>query len=444
MSTCKRKTGLFFATAASLLLACISASASEIRSVRSWASPEYTRVVFDLSGPVDYKLFDLADPNRVVLDLRNSQFVEGFTTPEIKGLLKSVRIGKQGRSDSRAVFNLGDTVRPKSFLLAPDGKSGHRLVLDFYPKTASAAPVKKLADVLPANAAGRKVLIAIDAGHGGKDPGAIGASGSYEKDLTLKVARELKAQIDREPGMSAMLIRDSDIYVPLKERYAIARRAHADLFVSIHADACPGNCSAQGSSVWVMSPRGATSESARLLADRENSADLIGGVSLDDKDAGLAAVLLDLQQGATMGASNTVADQVLAALRQIGPTHRSYVERANFMVLRSPDVPSILVETAFISNPVEENKLKDAAHRRKIAEAIVEGARNYFRIDPPDGSQFALNTNAAKASRHVVGAGESLSIIATRHGTSVDALRSINKLSSNNVRIGEVLRIPAS
>ena len=444
MDTIRREQGLFLAAATTLLLACVSASAAEIRAVRSWASPEYTRVVFDLSGPVDYKLFDLTNPDRVVLDLRNSSFVEGFTTPEIKGVLKSVRIGKQGKSDSRAVFNLGDTVRPKSFLLAPDGKSGNRLVLDFYPKTASVASVKKLADALPAKAAGRKVLIAVDAGHGGKDPGAIGASGSYEKQLTLKVARELKEQIDREPGMSAMLIRDRDVYVPLKQRYEIARKARADLFVSIHADACPGSCGAQGSSVWVMSPRGATSESARLLADRENSSDLIGGVSLDDKDADLAAVLLDLQQGATMGASNTVADQVLAALRQIGPTHRSYVERANFIVLRSPDVPSILVETAFISNPIEENKLKDSGHREKLAKAIIEGARNYFRIAPPDGSQFAMNTNAAKASRHVVSAGESLSIIATRHGTSVDALRSVNKLSSNDVRTGEVLRIPTS
>ena len=444
MDTIRREKGFGWAAVATLLFACISASATEIRSVRSWASPEYTRIVFDLSGPVDYKLFDLASPDRVVLDLRNSSFVEGFSTPEIKGLLKSVRIGKQGKADSRAVFNLGDTVRPKSFLLAPDGKSGHRLVLDFYPKTSSVAPVKKLLDALPASTAGRKVLIAVDAGHGGKDPGAIGASGSYEKALTLKIARELKAQIDREPGMSAMLIRDSDIYVPLKERYAIARRAHADLFVSIHADACPGACGAQGSSVWVMSPRGATSESARLLADRENSSDLIGGVSLDDKDAALAAVLLDLQQGATMGASNTVADQVLAALRQIGPTHRTYVERANFIVLRSPDVPSILVETAFISNPIEENRLKDAGHREKLAKAIIEGARNYFRIAPPDGSQFALNTNPVKASRHVVGSGESLSIIANRHSTSVDALRSLNKLSSNNVRVGEILRIPTS
>lgn len=444
MGTIRREQGWFLAAAATLLLTCVSASAAEIRAVRSWASPEYTRVVFDLSGPVDYKLFDLTNPDRVVLDMRNSSFVEGFSTPEIKGLLKSVRIGKQGKNDSRAVFNLGDTVRPKSFLLAPDGKSGNRLVLDFYPKTASVAPTKKLADALPAKGAGRKVLIAVDAGHGGKDPGAIGASGSYEKLLTLKVARELKAQIDREPGMSAMLIRDRDVFVPLKKRYEIAREAHADLFVSIHADACPGSCAAQGSSVWVMSPRGATSESARLLADRENSSDLIGGVSLDDKDADLAAVLLDLQQGATMGASNTVADQVLAALRQIGPTHRSYVERANFIVLRSPDVPSILVETAFISNPVEENKLKDSGHREKLAKAIIEGARNYFRIAPPEGSQFAMNTNAAKASRHVVSAGESLSIIATRHSTSVDALRSLNKLSSNDVRIGEVLRIPAS
>lgn len=429
--------------AAAALLACAWAQAADVRAMRSWASAESTRVVFDLSGPVDYKLFDLSDPDRVVVELRGSRFIEGMATPELKGLLKSVRVGRHGKTDARAVFDLGNTVRPKSFLLAPDGKNGHRLVLDFFPKTAKAAtaPVRKLADALP-NAGGRDVVIAIDAGHGGKDPGAIGASGHHEKQITLAAARELKRQIDREPGMSAFLVRDGDYYIVHKERYEKARRERADLFVSIHADACPGNCTARGSSVWVMSPRGASSEMARRLADREN-ADLVGGVSLDDKEPTLAAVLLDLQQGATMSASNLVADQVLAALRQNGPTHQNYVERANFIVLRSPDVPSILVELGFISNAAEEKRLKDADERRKIAASMVEGIRNYFRISPPDGSLFAMNARNHRASRHVVGPGETLAVIANRHRTDINALRAANNINGNHVRVGDVLRIPA-
>jgi N-acetylmuramoyl-L-alanine amidase len=428
-----------FSALASLLVVLVPVHASEIKALRIWAGPEYTRAVFDVSGPVDYKLFDLSGPDRLVLDLKSSTFAGDYDGAEANGLLKAIRSGKQGNQDLRVVFDLAEGVRPKSFLLPPAEKFGYRLVLDLYPKTRP-DPVKTVAKVVPPGAS-RNVVVMIDAGHGGDDPGSIGASGTFEKVITLAVAQELKRVIDKEPGMSAMLTRDSDFFIPLDQRYQKAREAKADLFVSVHADAFKKS-EARGSSVWVLSPRGATSEAARWLADAENRADLVGGVSLDSRDDTLAAVLLDLSQGVTMEASNTVAAQVHAALSRVGPTHKNHVERANFIVLRSPDVPSILVETAFISNPAEERRLKTPAERTKLAEAILDGVRNYFRTTPPPGTWFALESNRAKASRHVVSRGESLSAIAARHGTSVTALRSANHLAQDNVRAGDVLEIP--
>ncbi len=422
-----------------LLVAISTAQAAEVKALRIFAGPEYTRAVFDVSAPVDYKLFDLAGPDRLVLDLKSSTFAIGFETAEAKGLLKAIRNGRTGKTDLRVVFDVAEGVRPKSFLLPPTEKFGYRLVLDLYPKTQPEA-VKTVAKIVPPGES-RNVVVMIDAGHGGDDPGSVGASGTYEKVITLAVARELKRVIDKEPGMSAMLTRDSDFFIPLDERYQKAREAKADLFVSIHADAF-SKSEARGSSVWVLSPRGATSQAARWLADSENRADLVGGVSLDRRDDTLAAVLLDLSQGATMEASNAIAVQVHAAMGRVGPTHKNYVERANFIVLRSPDVPSILVETAFISNPAEERRLKTPAERTKLADAILDGVRNYFRSTPPPGSWFALEGNRGKASRHIVSRGESLSLIATQHGTSVAALRSANKLSRDSVSVGDVLEIP--
>lgn len=429
-----------------LLLGTATACASEIKSLRIWAGPEYTRAVFDVSGPVDYKLFELNKPDRIVLDIRGSELGSGFSAPAVKGLLKGLRAGKQGKSDSRVVFDLADGVRPKSFLLPPADKFGYRLVLDLYPAAVKAVPVKTVVDVAPGKA--RDVVIAIDAGHGGDDPGATGATGTHEKEITLAVARQLKKLVDRTPGMSGVLIRDSDYFIPLEKRYLKARDAKADLFISIHADAFTRS-DARGSSVWVLSPRGATSEAARWLADRENRADLVGGISLDDKDDMLAKVLLDLSQGATMGASVSVAEQVHGALRKLGPTHRNYVEKANFVVLRSPDVPSILVETAFISNPAEEARLKSPEHREKLAGAILDGVNEYFRSTPPPGTLFAQNADRArearaKSQRYVVNRGDTLRAIAERHGTTTAQLRAANELADERVRPGEVLQIPPS
>ncbi|GAA0705661.1 N-acetylmuramoyl-L-alanine amidase [Dokdonella soli] len=432
------------ACATTLLLAAGATRAAEIKNLRVWAGPEYTRAVFDVSGPLDYKLFELSKPDRIVLDLHGSTLGEGFNAPAAKGLLKNLRAGKQGKNDARVVFDLAEGVHPKSFLLPPADKFGYRLVLDLYPATAKTVPVKSAVEAAPGK--GRNVIIAIDAGHGGDDPGATGASGTHEKEITLAVARQLKKQVDRTPGMTAVLTRDSDYFIPLEQRYAKAREAKADLFISIHADAFTSS-DARGSSVWVLSPRGATNEASRWLADRENRADLVGGISLDDKDDTLAKVLLDLSQGATMGASNSVAEQVLAALRKLGPTHRTYVERANFVVLRSPDVPSILVETAFISNPAEEARLKSPEHREKLASAILDGVSDYFRASPPPGSLFAQGRSReaerAKTQRYVVGRGDTLRKIAARHGMTTAQLRAANELADERVRPGEVLQIPS-
>jgi len=373
-----------------------TALAAEIRTLQLTTTNDTTRAIFDLSAPLEYRLFEIANPDRIVLDLHTSSFADRFVAPAGKGVLKSVRTGKQGKGDVRVVFDLAAGVRVKSFLMPATDRLPCRLVVDLGPRAKAKGDVVKSAE-FPAEKV-RDVVVAVDAGHGGEDPGAIGAAGTHEKDITLAVARELKRLIDKQPGMSAVLTRDSDRFIPLQQRYQKAREAKADLFVSVHADAYASG-DARGSSVWMLSSRGATSEAARWLADRENRADLVGGVSLDNKDNTLAAVLLDLSQSSTLEASGAVANQVLHALAKIGPTHRGYVEKANFVVLRSPDVPSILVETAFITNPAEEKRLKNPEQRESLAKAILDGVRNYFSSAPPPGTWFAANSRRDKPAQ---------------------------------------------
>ena len=380
-----------------VLLASASFSfAAELKTAKISVEADRTRVFLDLAGPVDYKLFEIANPGRIVLDMRDSSLTESFAAPAGKGLLKSLRTGAQNKTDLRVVFDLAADVRPKSFLMPPEGGQGYRLVVDLYPKGKGKAEAVKSARIAPVKT--RDVVVMIDPGHGGNDPGAKGSGGTQEKNITMMVSRELKRQIEKTPGMRAVLTRDGDYYVGLEDRYHKAREAKADLFVSIHADAFTSS-DARGSSVWMLSPRGATSEAARFLADRENNADLVGGVKLDKKDNTLAAVLLDLSQSSTLEASGVVAQQVLRAIAKLGPTHRGYVEKANFVVLRSPDVPSILVETAFITNPEEERRLNNSEQRELLATAILNGMRNYFQSAPPPGTQFALDAEKSKSDR---------------------------------------------
>ncbi len=448
--------------------------AAQLKDARVWAGPEYTRVVLDAIGPLHYTI-DQKD-GQIVVDLRDSQATAGFSAPAAQGLYQGISHVRSGKN-LLLTAKVSPAVRLKSFMLKPAGGQDYRLVLDLYPgndKSSTSAVTPSYSNpthsrrVAAEQAAAmlngqRAVVVAIDAGHGGKDQGAHGPAGTLEKSVTLGVARDLAAEINRQPGMKAVLTRDGDYFIPLKRRYEIAREHNADLFVSIHADSFTSD-DAKGSSVWVLSPRGKSSMAARWLADGQNRSDLIGGVSLDNQNDSLAKVLLDMQQGWAMQASDEVAGNVLKALAKLGPTHRGHVERANFVVLRSPDVPSILVETAFISNPAEERKLRDPAHQKRLASAVMSGVKNYFEATPPPGTWFAAQaaerngtrvasvsnagTSGARSSvnsdMHKVGRGESLSSIARQYGVSVGALKSANQLSSNTVRAGATLTIPSS
>jgi len=358
-----------------------------VKDVRLWAGPDGTRLVFDLTGPVEHNVLTLDKPDRVVVDIPAAVIESTRVLPQGQGFVKQLRAASQPNGDLRVVVDLTGPAQPKSFSVGPQQSYGHRLVLDLTPAkgTVAAAPsqpsvVKAVADVH-----GRDIVIAIDAGHGGVDPGSIGKRGTYEKHVTLAIAKRLKDRIDREPGMRAILTRDNDTFVEHRERIARARRQRADMFVSIHADSYT-NRSVAGSSVYVLSARGASDESARWLADRENAADLIGGVKLDDKDSVLASVLLDLSQGAAMSASVDAAELVMQELYKIGNITNRGVKHAGFLVLKSPDIPSMLVETAFISNPTEEARLIDPKHQQRLAEAIHQGVRAYFYTNPPPGT----------------------------------------------------------
>jgi N-acetylmuramoyl-L-alanine amidase len=373
--------------------------------------------VLDLNAPVSYEVFTLENPDRVVIDLARAELAPGKALPQGQGPVQAVRSGPQADGGLRIVLDLASPQTITSFVVAPEGEAGHRLVVEMPPAQArvaapaaapAAAPpaVPGGAQVLSASAAalaraaapvksvstsatnGRDVVVAIDAGHGGQDPGAIGRGGTREKDVTLAIARRLADAVDAEPGMRAVLIRDGDYFVSLRGRIRKAREHGADLFLSVHADSVLDR-GVSGSSVYVLSLRGASDEASRWLAERENAADLMGGVSLDDKSDVLASVLLDVTQKEAVSNSVEAADSVLASLRRVGPVHGSRVRHAGFVVLKSPDIPSMLVETAFISNAADERKLRDAAHQQRIAEAIHAGVRDFFYEKPPPGTKLA-------------------------------------------------------
>lgn len=432
-------------------------ASAEIQGVRSWLAPDNTRLVFDLSGPVEHRLFALEGPDRVVIDVTNTRLRTDFAHLTLdESPVANIR---HSHSDGtlRIVLDLKSRVRPKSFDLPPNDQYGHRLVIDLENPVATAANLESAEPVVhstpPVNGSGqlRDIVIAIDAGHGGEDPGAVGPNGTREKDIVLAIARELKRIIDAEQGYTAVLIRDGDYFISLRNRVLRARQANADLFVSIHADGWKSP-SARGASVWVLSERGASSEMGRWLASRENSSDLIGGVgsvSLEDKDAVLASVLLDMSMTASRTGSREVAGIIHRNIGQFARMHKTDVEMANFAVLRSPDVPSILVETGFITNPQEESQLRTAAYQQRMARAIFQGVQDYFWQKPPDMTWIAWNKSqggtqvAGGARTHRVQPGDTLSVIAVRNGVSVSALRAANQINGDRIRVGQVLRIPA-
>lgn len=418
----------------------LTAQAREVEELRVWAGPEYTRTVLDVSQPVDYRIFTLEDPPRVVVDIRRVRLDKPLAMPgDSKGLLRAVRTGVREGTDLRVVFDVAGSVQPKSFLLPPAEQYGHRLVVDLYPRDPAPRPVKTV-ETLEADGP-RDVVIAIDAGHGGEDPGATGPRGTREKQVVLEISRRVAQLVDEVPGMKAVLIRDGDYYLPLVERFQKARQQRADLFVSIHADAFYDR-NVRGSSVFVLSKRGATSQAAKWLAARENESDLVGGVKLSDKDELLAKVLLDLSQSATLEASESVARNLVDGLAALGPMHKRQVERANFVVLRSPDVPSVLVETAFISNPDEERRLREPGHQQRLASAVVAGLVSYFDKHAPPGTLIARN--GIPYQTHVVHRGDTLSEIAARYNVSLNSLRAANQLDTDLLYVGSVLKIPPS
>lgn len=428
-----------------LLLLCISLpvwAGGTVKGLRMWPAPDHTRLVFDTSAPVQHSLFTLKGPDRLVIDIKNARLKADLKKLDFsKSHLSGIRSAQRnGGKDLRVVLDLKAAVNPKSFVLRPSSEYGHRLVIDLEDRGKKAGPTRTTFNSISSRQKARDVVVAIDAGHGGDDPGAIGPSGVREKDVVLAIARKLKALVDKEPGMRGVLIRDGDYFIRLKKRVKLARETHkADFFVSIHADSFKDH-RARGSSVYTLSSGGATSEMARQLAEKENASDLVGGVSLDDKDDLLRSVLLDLAQTATIEASTDVAARVLKGLKGVNRLHKRKVEQAGFRVLKAPDVPSILVETAFISNPSEERNLKSSAHQQRLAQAIMGGVRSYFKSNPPPGTTLAMN----KDRKHVISRGETLSGIAQHYSVSLDTLRSANKLSDNTLRVGQVLLIPAS
>lgn len=417
-----------------------AASADVVENLRVWAGPDGTRVVLDLDDAVEHSLIELDNPARVVIDLKNTQLNRTLEIdPDSSGVVRGVRHGIRAGNDLRVVLDLHRRAQPQSFLLDPAGKYGHRLVIDLVPDDVVPAAERVRQATRAVTDGERDMIVAIDAGHGGEDPGAIGPSGTHEKNVVLAIAQSLKDKLDDMPGVRGVLLRTDDYFIPLKERYQRARQARADLLVSIHADAFR-DFRVRGSSVYVLSRRGASSEAARMLAQNENEADLIGGVKLDRGDDVLSSVLLDLSQSVTMDYSQHAAEQLLNQLGTVGRRHRKRVESANFVVLRSPDVPSVLVEVGFISNPQDEQNLNTARHRDQVAQAIAQGVHRHFTKTAPQGSWYASHR---ASQEYVVQNGDTLGIIAQRHRVSLNDLRQTNNINGDLIRPGAVLVIPA-
>ena len=410
-----------------------------VDNVRIWAAPDSTRVVFDISGPVKHKLFTLTGPDRTVIDIKNSRIIKINNQPKSQdSYLKGIRSATRNKNDLRIVLDLKKPVKYKIFQLQPNKRYGHRLVVDLFDKkirqVKKEEPRKEIKKDTKLPAKLRDVIIAIDAGHGGDDPGAIGPSGVYEKDVVLKLAKNLAKDINKERGMRAVLIRKGDYYIGLRNRIMKAREYKADLFVSIHADAFR-DPRVRGSSVYVLSKKGASSEAAKWLAEKENASDLVGGVSLEDKDELVASVLLDLSQTASLEASIDVSTHVIKGLKKVGKVHKRNVQSAPFAVLKSPDIPSILIETGFISNPSEEKKLANSGYRKKMSKAILQGLKGYFRDFAPEGTLLS-------SRKHIIERGDTLSKIAQRYRVSTTKLREYNGLKGNIVRVGQTIIIP--
>ncbi len=384
-------------------------ASSRINSLRIWPAPDHTRLVFDLSGPVEHRVFSLENPNRLVIDISDVRLNTQLDSSDLTNTpISRVRSAVRNKTDLRVVLDLSQDVQPRSFLLRPNEQYGHRLVVDLVLPEKQKTPKQQAPKTIKQQ---RQIVIAIDPGHGGEDPGAIGPSGTREKHVVWGISKELASIIEKDPAFKPVMTRTGDYYIGLRKRVEVARNARADLFVSVHADAyrLP---QPQGSSVYVLSQRGASSESARWLADSENRADLIGGVegvlTLGDKDETLAGVLVDLSMTATLSESLKVGSRVLKNLGRVNHLHKRDVEQAGFLVLKSPDMPSMLIEAGFISNPQEEKRLKDLAYQRKLAQQIANAIKDYFIENPPPNTTLSTNRSHSSTA-YTIRRGDTLS-----------------------------------
>jgi N-acetylmuramoyl-L-alanine amidase len=418
------------------------AFAADIESARIWRAPDNTRLVFDINDAFDHSVFALDNPSRLVIDIKSTELKANLDTLEIASTpISNIRSGVRGGSNLRIVLELNTKVRVNSFTLKANEQYGDRLVVDLFDTIEVAKkPAKK---VLPKT--NRKIVISIDAGHGGEDPGAIGPKRIYEKVVVLQIARRLEKLFDQNPDFSGELVRTGDYYLVHRKRTSIARKNRADFFLSIHADAFT-NPKANGASVYALSTRGSSSEAARYLARKENRADLIGGaegsLNLDDKDDVLAGVLLDLSMTATLSSSLEAGKYVLKNMGGVARLHKKRVEQAGFLVLKSPDIPSLLIETGFISNPKEAKQLSSGAYQQRMAEAIYTGLVSYYMDNTPEGTSLAANKGKRERS-YTIARGDTLSEIAQRYNTSVTNILSYNKMGSSTIKVGQKIIIPA-
>lgn len=437
---------------AGLLVAAVTATAqaaTRVDSARIWPAPEHTRMVFDTAAPVEHTVFALDNPPRLVIDMRNASLQTDFSKLDLSGSpVQRIRSATRNGNDLRVVLDLREDIKPRSFLLEPNQQYGHRLVVDLIQEGRAALPAADKPILRDTGDGKRDIVVVIDAGHGGEDPGAIGPGGTHEKDVVFRMSKVLESLINSKPGYTARLTRTGDYYIDLRSRTLLARKHKADLFVSVHADAFRTS-QPSGASVFALSQRGATSETARWLAQSENRSDLIGGeggVTLGDKDDMLAGVLLDLSMTASINASVGVGDYVLRKLGGVTKLHKPGVEQAAFAVLRSPDMPSILVEAGFISNPQEERRLASQSHQKTIAEAVFRGIDAYFNATPPPGTLLAWQKRNGESlvSEYRIQRGDTLSGVARRNQVSVTELKRHNNLNNDRLVVGQTLQIPSS
>jgi len=420
-----------------LLVSAFVDAAAKVKSVRIWPSPDSTRIVLDLSEPSKYTYFSLNKPDRLVVDLQNSNLTADLKKlSHDSKLLKSIRSSKKGKN-TRLVFDLTKKVEPMLFALTPTAPYGHRLVIDLLDSKSKITKTKKRLET------NRDIVIAIDAGHGGEDPGSIGSKGNYEKKVTLAIAKKLAAKINAEKGLKAVLTRTGDYYVTLHRRTEKAREAGADLFVSIHADAF-SSPQPSGAAVWLLSTRRANTEIGRWLEKKEQHSQLLGGAAYatndNTKEKYLARTLIDMSMEHSMEQAFVAANEVLGELKSITKLHKRKPQFASFGMLKSPDIPSLLVETGFISNPKEEKLLTNAWFQNRMADSLNKAIKSYFKKNAPAGTYLA----SIKDIKHKVRRGESLSLVAQNYNVSVSKLKKANNLKSDKIRVGQVLSIPQS